>query len=76
MATKPTTKVKNKVLSKAALQCLELERQEAAKSKVEKLAESIKRRSTVSGKHDSVVTQVATVKERNTPVKKVKLQIV
>ncbi len=70
---KTTAKKQKKALSKAALQRLELERQEAAKSKVEKLAESIKRRSTVSGKHDSVVTQVDTVKKRNAPVKKAKL---
>ncbi len=72
-SAKTTAKKQQKVLSKAALQRLELERQEAAKSKVEKLAESIKRRSTVSGKHHSVVTQIATVKKRNTPVKRAKI---
>lgn len=73
MSTKNTKKKQQKVLSQAAQKRLELERQEAAKSKVEKLAESIKNRSTISAKHNSVVKQVNTVKERNTPVKKVKV---
>ena len=70
MSTKTTKKQQRKVLSLAAQKRLELERQEAAKSKTEKLAESIKNRSTISAKHNSVVQQVAAVKERNTPVKK------
>ena len=67
---KTTPKKQQKALSQAAIKRLELERQEAAKSKVEKLAESIKNRSTIAAKHNSVVNQVATVKQRNTPVKK------
>ena len=43
---KTTPKKQQKVLSKAAQQRLEKERQEAAKTKAEKLAESIKNRST------------------------------
>lgn len=70
---KTTPKKQQKVLSKAAQQRLEKEHQEAAKTKAEKLAESIKNRSTVSAKHNSVVQQVATVKTRNTPVKKAKV---
>ena len=73
MSTKTTKKQQRKVLSLATQKRLELERQEAAKSKTEKLAESIKNRSTISAKHNSVVQQVAEVKERNTPVKKAKL---
>ena len=69
-SAKTTLKKQQKVLSKAAMERLEQERQEAAKTKVEKLAESIKKRSTVSAKHNSVVQQVNTVKTRNTPVKK------
>lgn len=73
MSTKNAKKKQRKVLSLAAQKRLELERQEAAKSKTEKLAESIKSRKTVSAKHNSVVNQVATVKSRNTPVKKAKV---
>lgn len=73
MPTKTTKKKQQKVLSQAAQKRLELERQEAAKSKTEKLAESIKNRSTIAAKHDSVVKQVNTVKTRNTPTRKVKL---
>ena len=72
-SAKTTAKKQQKVLSNAAQKRLELERQEAAKSKVEKLAESIKNRSTIAGKHNSVEKQVQTVKERNTPVKKAKI---
>lgn len=74
MPTKTTKKKQQKVLSQAAQKRLELERQEAAKSKTEKLAESIKNRSTIAAKHDSVVKQVNTVKTRNTPVKTAKLK--
>lgn len=69
-SAKSAAKKQQKVLSQAAIKRLELERQEAAKSKVEKLAESIKNRSTIAAKHNSVVNQVATVKRRNTSVKK------
>ena len=69
MSTKNVRKKQQKVLSLAAQKRLELERQEAAKSKVEKLAEAIKSRSTISAKHNSVVKQVNTVKTRNTPIK-------
>lgn len=74
MATKTTKKKQQKVLSQAAQKRLELERQEAAKSKVEKLAESIKNRSNISGKHNSVVRQVGIVEKRNTPIVKAKLK--
>lgn len=73
MPTKTTKKKQQKVLSQAAQKRLEKERQEAAKSKVEKLAESIKNRSTIVAKHNSVVKQVNTIKERNTPIKKAKV---
>lgn len=73
MSAKTTKKKQQKVLSQAAQKRLELERQEAAKSKTEKLAESIKNRSTIAAKHNSVVKQVNTVKERNTPVKTAKV---
>ena len=72
-SAKTTPKKQQKVLSKAAQLRLEKERQEAAKSKVEKLAESIKNRSTIAAKHNSVVKQVAAVKTRNTPVKKARV---
>lgn len=67
------TKQEKKVLGQAALQRLELERQEAAKSKTEKLAECIKKRSTIAGKHSSVVRQINMVQERNLSTKKVKV---
>lgn len=73
MPTKNIKKKQQKVLSQAAQKRLELERQEAAKSQTEKLAESIKRRSTVIAKHNSVATQVNAVKNRNTPVKTIKV---
>lgn len=74
MSANTTKKKQQKVLSQAAQKRLELERQEAAKSKTEKLAESIKNRSTIAAKHDSVVKQVNTVKTRNTPVKTAKVK--
>jgi hypothetical protein len=50
-----TSKSHKKVLSQAALKRLQNEADEAAKTKVQVLAEKIKRRSTVLTKHDSVV---------------------
>jgi hypothetical protein len=58
---KSTTKAR-KVLSQAATKRQEQERLEAQKSKTEKLAGSIERRSTVSSKHDSVTKNVDAVK--------------
>lgn len=71
--TSQSLKKSKKVLSQAAIKRLEKERQEAAKSKVEKLAESIKNRSTIAAKHSSVVNTITTIKKRNTLVKKYKL---
>jgi hypothetical protein len=51
-----------KVLSQAATQRQEQERLEAQRTKTEKLAEGIKRRSTVLSKHDSVTKNVDAVK--------------
>lgn len=65
MATaKTTTKSSRKVLSQAAKARLEKERIEASKSKAEKLADSIKRRSPKSPQHNSVQRQIDAVEER------------
>ena len=58
-------KQRKKVLSQAALRRLELERQEAAKTKTEKLAESIQNRNTVMASHPSVVANIDAITERN-----------
>jgi len=61
-AGKKPAKKARKVLSQAATKRQEQERLEAQKTKTEKLAESIKRRSTVLSKHDSVTKNVDAVK--------------
>lgn len=81
--TKPIQKAKpqksksikpQKALGKMAMQRKEQERQEAIKSNAEKIAESLKRRSTIVGNHPSVMRQVSAVMQRNTQVKNVKLR--
>lgn len=62
---KTRLKKHQKVLSQAALKRLELERQEAAKSKTEKLAESIQNRNIELAKHSSVVKNIDAIHERN-----------
>jgi len=77
---KKTVKKQQKILSQAAQKRLEKERLEAQKTKTQKLAESLKRRSTVLAKHDSVVKNLDEVKAaaKHTvtttlkPVKKIK----
>ncbi len=73
-STNPSIKKNKKVLSQAAIKRLQLQQQEDAKSKVEKLAEIIKDRNPIAAKHNSVYKQVAIVKERNTPIKKAYLK--
>lgn len=63
---KTNAKKHQKVLSQAALRRMELERQEAAKSKTEKLAESIKKRSITLANHPSVAGNIDAIYERNT----------
>lgn len=73
---------RKKVLSLAAQKRLEQERIEASKSKAEKLAESLRRKSTLLGKHPTVLEKVDAVKQRTAkaakatvnPVKKAKQQ--
>ena len=65
-STTNNLKQHKKVLSQAALKRLALERQEAAKTKTEKLAESIQNRNTLLSAHSSVVTNINAIKERNT----------
>lgn len=63
-----------KVLSLAAQRRLEQERIEASKSKAEKLAESLKRKSTLIGKHPTVAEKVDAIKQRTTKTAKAKVK--
>ena len=64
---------RKKVLSLAAQRRLEQEQIEASKSKAEKLAESLRRKSVVLGKHPTVAEKVDAVKQRTTKTTKVKV---
>lgn len=79
---KPAVQKKKKVLSRAALARQEKERQEASKTKLEKIAEGVAKRNKAAAKHGSVQRSLDAVSERKAkapriaiaPVPKVKEQ--